>query len=111
MHLHEAYSLCRQYHYRYVRITMKDGSVYDGFIADVDRENVTLAIPIGEAEEKFKGKSMKGADYRQFGFFSRRRFRRRILPLALLSSVFLLPFFGGGYPYGGFPYGGYPYYY
>ncbi|MED4732404.1 hypothetical protein P9597_30775 [Aneurinibacillus migulanus] len=83
------YTSCRQYLHRYVRITTKDGNVYDGFIADVNPENVTLAIPTCEAE---------GADDRQFGF-GRRRFRRLALPLFLLSSLFLLPFFGGGFPY------------
>lgn len=111
MHLHEAYSLCRRYQYRYVRVTTKDGRVYDGFIADVDREKVTLAIPIGDGEETHRGKSTKEAEYRQFG---RRRFRRRVLPLILLSTLSLLPFFDGGYPYPypyPYPYGGFPYYY
>ncbi|AZS15018.1 phosphatidylinositol kinase [Paenibacillus lutimineralis] len=76
---------------KYVGITMKDGQRFDGFIAHVDNDFVTLAIPTDEMMAGMSG------DKRQFGFhpgfFPRRRFFRRRLPFFGISDLFLLPFF------------------
>lgn len=43
----EAIELCKKHMYRYVRATMADGSVHDGFVESVDEEKLYLAVPVG----------------------------------------------------------------
>ncbi|OZB91672.1 hypothetical protein [Paenibacillus sp. XY044] len=43
----EAIELCKKHMHRYVRATMSDGSVYDGFVESVDEEKLYLAVPVG----------------------------------------------------------------
>lgn len=81
---------------KYVGIQTKDGHAYDGFIAHVDRDHVTLAIPTDEMVDRMTGLPMHEA-YRQFGyhpgFFPRRRFFQRRVPFSSVGGLFLLPFF------------------
>ncbi|MEB3103591.1 phosphatidylinositol kinase [Ferviditalea candida] len=82
------YHVCMQYLHRYVRVQMNDGKVYEGFIANVDQEKVTLAIPAPEKE----------GEHRQFfgtfgGFFPYGRFFPLGLPLAGLGGIYPLGFF------------------
>jgi hypothetical protein len=99
MHPHEAYKMCKEHKHQYVRIHMKNGKSYDGFIDRVDSDYVGLAMPY-EMEEGGESFSLVR---RRFGF------RRRLFPLAGLAALSLIPFIGGGYPYyppfGYFPYG------
>jgi hypothetical protein len=83
--LEHTYTLCRDHLHRYVRVTTTESRIYDGLIVDVNRQNVTLAISTYEVE---------GEDSRQVGFGP---LRRLTLPLSLLASLFLLPFFGGAF--------------
>ncbi|WP_235857673.1 phosphatidylinositol kinase [Paenibacillus albiflavus] len=82
---------------RYVGIRMADGQVYDGFIAEVDGQNVTLAVPTEEMMSCMCGRpAQDGTTARQFGFnpgFFPRRFFRTPLPLFGVTDLFLLPFF------------------
>ncbi|WMT42946.1 phosphatidylinositol kinase [Paenibacillus sp. D2_2] len=76
---------------KYVGITTNDGQSYDGFIAHVDSDGVTLAVP---TDEMMAGMP---ANKRQFGyhpgFFPRRRFFRRRIPFYGITGLYLLPFF------------------
>ncbi len=79
---------------KYVGIQTSDGMAHDGFIAHVDNNYVTLAIP---TNEMINGMHSQQAAHRQFGyhpgFFPRRRFYQRRVPLAAITGLFLLPFF------------------
>ncbi|URN93948.1 MAG: phosphatidylinositol kinase [Candidatus Pristimantibacillus lignocellulolyticus] len=81
---------------KYVGIQTADGKAYDGFIAHVDQNYVTLAIPTDEIVDRLTGLPAHEA-YRQFGFhpgfFPRRRFFQRRVPLSTIGGLFLLPFF------------------
>lgn len=110
MHKKEAYDLCRKYMHKYVLAETKDGHKVDGIIADVDEENVHMAVP-----NWGPGAENDMAEYRQYpygfgygyyppyypyypsypyyGFPYRRRFRRWIYPLAGLAALSLLPYY------------------
>ncbi|CAH1058795.1 phosphatidylinositol kinase [Paenibacillus pseudetheri] len=79
---------------KYVGITTTDGQSHDGFIAHVDQDYVTLAIP---TNEMVHGMPAQNSTYRQFGFhpgfFPRRRFIHRRIPFGAIAALFLLPFF------------------
>lgn len=79
---------------KYVGIVTTDGQSHDGFIAHVDQEYVTLAVPSGEM---MNGMPTRPSTYRQFGFhpgfYPRRRFYPRRIPLYGIRDLFLLPFF------------------
>ncbi|WP_435924987.1 phosphatidylinositol kinase [Paenibacillus sp. DYY-L-2] len=78
---------------KYVGITTSDGQSHDGFIAHVDQDYITLAIPSSE----MSGMPANASTYRQFGFhpgfFPRRRFFPRRIPFPFITNLFLLPFF------------------
>lgn len=78
---------------KYVGIQTADGMTHDGFIAHVDQDFITLAIP---TNEMLHGAPTQ-AGMRQFGyypgFYPRRRFYRNRIPLAGITGLFLLPFF------------------
>ncbi|WP_019636192.1 hypothetical protein [Paenibacillus fonticola] len=82
---------------KYVGVETTDGHAYDGFIAHVDQNYVTLAIPTNEMIQRLDGLPANESTYRQFGFhpgfFPRRRFFYRRFPFYGLSSLYLLPFF------------------
>ena len=79
---------------KYVGLQTSDGRTHDGFIAHVDHEYVTLAVP---TNEMMGGPQPQGMGHRQFGyypgFYPRRRFHMNRIPLAALTGLFLLPFF------------------
>lgn len=82
---------------KYVGIVTTDGQSFDGFIAHVDQNYVTLAIPSHEMVERLSGMPTQESSYRQFGFFPgffpRRRFFQRRIPFFGIRDLFLLPFF------------------
>ncbi|MNP55667.1 hypothetical protein D3C76_1503280 [compost metagenome] len=82
---------------KYVGITTTDGQSHDGFIAHVDKDYVTLAIPSNEMVDRLSGLPVQESTYRQFGFhpgfFPRRRFFFRRIPFFGIRDFFLLPFF------------------
>lgn len=82
---------------KYVGITTSDGQSHDGFIAHVDQDYITLAIPTNEMYGQMNGMPAREATYRQFGFFPgffpRRRFFPRRIPFGAVTGLFLLPFF------------------
>lgn len=81
---------------KYVGIQSHDGNSYDGFIAHVDRDHVTLAVPSNDMVDRLTGLPVEEF-YRQFGyhpgFFPRRRFYRRRIPFSTIAGLYLLPFF------------------
>ncbi|MNM99928.1 hypothetical protein D3C76_709650 [compost metagenome] len=82
---------------KYVGVVTTDGQSHDGFIAHVDQDYVTLAIPTNEMVDRLSGLPVQEETYRQFGFhpgfFPRRRFFFRRIPFFGISDFFLLPFF------------------
>jgi hypothetical protein len=82
---------------KYVGIVMTNGQSIDGFIAHVDQNYVTLAIPSNEMVDRLNGNPTEESTFRQFGFrpgfFPRRRFYQRRIPFYGVSDLFLLPFF------------------
>ncbi|BFH61419.1 hypothetical protein [Paenibacillus azoreducens] len=114
-----AKEVCKKHIYRYVRVTMVDGSSHDGFIEHVDEENVYLAVPVGHENIphhhhghvspyhyggwdpcfRFPAPDSRaffpyyGFGYPFFGYPYGRRFNRLVLPLAGLTALSLLPFF------------------
>ncbi|MGM0876332.1 MAG: hypothetical protein ACQEWV_16555 [Bacillota bacterium] len=105
---------CKKYMYHHVILTMTDGSSFDGIIEDVSGDRITVLMGEDTAERE-----SDELEDRQFGYgydydygygYGRprrrfRRFRRQVLPLALLTALSLLPY---AYPYP-YPYP-YPYY-
>jgi len=89
--------ICWRLMNQYVGIKTTDGHTYDGFIAHVDDEYVTIAVPTDEMIEGMRGMPAQESTYRQFGFhpgfFPRRRFFQRRIPFSLFTALFLLPFF------------------
>lgn len=88
--------ICANCMNKYVGIVTSDGQTHDGFIAHIDQNYVTLAIPSSEMiNQSDPGRGRQG--YRAFGyypgFFPRRRFYPRRIPFYGISSLFLLPFF------------------
>lgn len=94
---HQFQQLCWTCMNKYVGIKTSDGHSYDGFIAHVDQNYVTLAVPTDEMVHQMHGMPAKDSTYRQFGFhpgfFPRRRFFHRRIPFFLFTDLFLLPFF------------------
>ncbi len=111
----EMYRRCREHMHRYVLVQTNDGRTYDGFVENVDEDNLYLAVFINvsidreEAGEQM-GASPQGVDeqrqlwgYPGYGFYGfpgygfygprPRRFRRLILPLAALTAISLLPYY------------------
>lgn len=97
MENHDFHQICMSCMNKYVGIKTSDGKMYDGFIAHVDKDYVTLAVPTNEMMDRMYGMPANMATYRQFGFFPgffpRRRFVPFRFPLAGIASLFLLPFF------------------
>lgn len=85
---------CRKYMYCHVMLTMRDGTIMDGIIEDVDPENVTMLVGEDVMEQDDDDQSTQ---YRQFSPHGRprrrfRRFRRRRFPFKDLSRLFLIFF-------------------
>jgi hypothetical protein len=82
---------------KYVGVVTTDGQTHDGFIAHVDQDGITLAIPTNEMMNQMNGMPAQSSTYRQFGFhpgfFPRRRFIHRRIPFFGVRDLFLLPFF------------------
>lgn len=119
----EAKEICKKHIHRYVRVSMADGSVHDGFVESVDEEHLYLAVPVGHENMPYHHANTApmgyhhdgcwnpcgghpGYDMRAFfpgfyppfggygyGFGYPRRFNRFILPLVGLTALSLLPFY------------------
>lgn len=96
--------ICSKHMNKYIGVVTTDGQTHDGFIAHVDQNYVTLAIPSNEMINQ-PNKMRRGQGSRAFGyspgfypgfypgFFPRRRFYPYRIPFYGISSLFLLPFF------------------
>ncbi|MEK3837372.1 MULTISPECIES: phosphatidylinositol kinase [unclassified Paenibacillus] len=82
---------------KYVGITTSDGQSHDGFVAHIDQNYITLAIPTNEMVGQMNGMPANATTYRQFGyypgFYPRRRFYPRPIPFGAITALYLLPFF------------------
>lgn len=96
MHKQQAYHLCRQYMHRYVIITTKDGRKHDGFIENVDGDNVYLAVPRGGMRGTGSPSHSKDKEGRQF-----------IDPYGYPGYYGYGPIPDYGYGYSSYPYPGY----
>jgi hypothetical protein len=72
----------------HVIFTMRDGSMFDGIIEGVDRDNVTVLV--GEDIVDQEGESERNK--RQFGPRRFRRYRRRVVPFSRLVGLSLLAY-------------------
>ncbi|MCJ8011427.1 hypothetical protein MUG84_06660 [Paenibacillus sp. KQZ6P-2] len=105
----EAKEVCIKHMYRYVRITMSDGSTYDGFIEHVDDEKVYIAVPVGhENMPYYHGANV--SPYHHGGYISPYHHYGCWDPCyrypAQDTRAFFPPFgFGFGSPFFGFPFG------
>lgn len=72
----------------HVIFTMRDGSMFDGIIEDVDRDNVTVLV--GEDMADKEGESERNR--RQVGPRRFRRYRRRVVPFSRLIGLSLLAY-------------------
>lgn len=94
------YNKCEELMNYHVILKMKDGSMLDGIIEDMDGDNVIVLV----GEDIVDNNCEKQRNKRQHGFPSRyRMYRRRPIPLASLIALSLL-----AYPYIAPPYS-YPY--
>jgi hypothetical protein len=119
----DAKTLCQKHMYRYVRVWVKDGTMYDGIVEHVDNEKLYLAVPRDEMENanvNVNANANANANlpyppnncgcggsrafwgyafyppYPAFGYgfpYGRRRFNRLVLPLAALAAIGLLPYY------------------
>ncbi|MDQ6421122.1 hypothetical protein RB620_16970 [Paenibacillus sp. LHD-117] len=91
-----AKGICEQHMHRYVLLQTHDGSCVDGIVEHVDDECVCIAVPYcpGEWDRAFLPFGGYGG-YGGYGypFFPRRRFHRRVFPLAALLALSLLPYY------------------
>lgn len=101
-HTRDAKEECTRYMYHHVILTTNDGQSFDGIIEKVDDDQVTVLVgeDIMERENDMYERQFYG--YGGFPGPRYRRFRRQILPLALLAALSLFPY-PRPYPY-------YPYY-
>src|SRR5690625_5182680 len=89
------YDTCKRHLHSYVLIETTDGFKTDGILTGLDDKNVYLAVPIGE-QKGLEKKNKKPNVMQQFNHrpnFPPRRFRRIIIPLALLATLTLLPWY------------------
>jgi len=84
----EAKNWCEKHKYRYVMAQTHEGQCFDGFIEHIDDEVVCLAVPCCHSPWENRGFVPFGG----FGPFPRRRFVRRVFPLAAVAGLTLLPF-------------------
>lgn len=104
---------CKKYMNFHILLTMKDGSIIDGIIEDMDPDRIIMLVGEDVMEEE------EDNDYNdQRQYFGqgqgrrrrrrRRRFRRRHIPFGTIAALTLLdyPYFAPPYPYN-FPF--YPY--
>lgn len=106
--LHDKCRKCMMYH---VRLTMKDGSTFDGIIENVDSDRIIVLVGEDVMDQGNENEDNMQRQYYSYGRPRRRyrRFRRQAYPLATLAALSLLPYpyFIPPYPYGVFN----PYYY
>lgn len=109
----DIYEACKRHMHSYVLVETTDGFQTDGIITGLDEENVYLAVPIdvGQQAVPASGQHMTpnqfGGGYPYYpgypgygrGGFRRGyrypppRFRRLVIPLAVLATLSLLPWY------------------
>jgi|SRR5690625_1300649 len=91
----DIYDACKRHMHSYVLIETTDGFKTDGILTGLDEKNVYLAVPLGEQKETKKNtkRSNSFQQYNRHPNFPPRRFRRIIIPLAVLATLTLLPWY------------------
>ena len=92
--LESLHDKCKKHAYYHVVVTMKDGSMHDGIIEDVDMDGVNMLVGEDVMEDDLEDQYDQERQYHMYGYPRRRfrRFRRRRFPLASLLALSLLPF-------------------
>jgi len=90
----DIYETCKRHMHSYVLIETTDGFKTDGIITGLDDSNIYLAVPISaeRQNEKRKGNINRAQQFNH-SYFPPRRFRRIIIPLAVLATLSLLPWY------------------
>jgi len=91
----DIYDACKRHMHSYVLIETTDGFRTDGILTGLDNKNVYLAVPVAEQERRKKSNRNTNSS-QQIGHrapFPPRRFRRIIIPLAVLATLTLLPWY------------------
>ncbi len=103
---------CRKCAYYHVKLTMTDGSAFDGIIENVDPDRIIVLVGEDVMERENENQTDGQRQYYNYHNYGPRRryrsFRRQAFPLATLAALSLLP-----YPYitqPPYPYLYYPYY-
>jgi len=91
----DIYDACKRHMHSYVLLETTDGFKTDGIITGLDDTNIYLAVPIEEQVGKQKGNKNKHSaqQFYRGSYFPPRRFRRIIIPLAVLATLSLLPWY------------------
>src|SRR5690606_29934413 len=114
--IQDIYDTCKKHMHAYVLIETTDGFSTDGIITGLDDDNLYLAVPIEPGQESGQqiAPNQFGGGYPGYGYgggygpgygygggygpgygygFRPRRFRRLIIPLAVLATLSLLPWY------------------
>lgn len=108
--LHDKCSKCMMYH---VKLTLTDGSTFDGIIENVDQDRIIVLVGEDVMDQGNQNQPNMQRQYYHYNYgypgMRYRRFRRQAYPLATLAALSLLPYpnFVPPYPYFAFN----PYYY
>lgn len=112
----DIYDTCKRHMHSYVLVETTDGFQADGIITGLDEENVYLAVPVDVTQQQGNPVSGQQVTPNQFGGypyypypgygrdprygrgygrgpFPPRRFRRLVIPLAVLATLSLLPWY------------------
>lgn len=113
----DIYDTCKRHMHSYVLVETTDGFQTDGIITGLDEENVYLAVPVEEVQQNIPVSGQQvtpnqfggGYPYNPYPGYGRdprygrgygrgypyppRRFRRLVIPLAVLATLSLLPWY------------------
>lgn len=89
----DIYDTCKRHMHSYVLIETTDGFKTDGIITGLDDTNIYLAVPISNQSGKRRGNTNSAQQFNHHPYFPPRRFRRIIIPLAILATLSLLPWY------------------
>jgi len=97
------YDECKEHVYYHVILTMRDGSIVDGIIENVDGDRVTMLVGEDVMELDDENQYAQQRQYNPYGRPRRRqrRYRRRNLSLLDLAKLLIVPYppYISPYPY------------
>src|SRR5690625_853565 len=91
----DIYDACKRHMHSYVLIETTDGFKTDGILTGLDEKNVDLAVPVGEHKKNKKNTKYSKSCQNNYPRpdVTPRRFRRIIIPLAVLATLTLFPWY------------------